>query len=233
MSMTWPQVRGLSYSTMGRSVRAETWADGTYTGKVWFQPPTSWRIENASGEVTYIENATDEYRRGDDGIMVHVVKSPHRWVMMTGHAPSLLLQAYSMWLPQEQGVPAQLDEPTSPREVDVRGRTGWEVQFTDQSINRTGRIVTYAIDAETGVALSRSTPGLALELSDPLIDEPFDPALFTWTGPTGTRKTSPTQVSVSTKRRCRRCPRCRPRRSPGHRGRSRPGPSTAILAPGH
>ncbi|NKZ93668.1 hypothetical protein GS966_28345 [Rhodococcus hoagii] len=184
MSMTWPQVRGLSYSTMGRSVRAETWADGTYTGKVWFQPPTSWRIENASGEVTYIENATDEYRRGDDGIMVHVVKSPHRWVMMTGHAPSLLLQAYSMWLPQEQGVPAQLDEPTSPREVDVRGRTGWEVQFTDQSINRTGRIVTYAIDAETGVALSRSTPGLALELSDPLIDEPFDPALFTWTGPT-------------------------------------------------
>lgn len=185
--MTWPRVRGLSYSTMGRSVRAEMWADGTHTGKVWFQPPTSWRIENASGEVTYIENATDEYRRGDDGVMVHVVKSAHRWVMMTGDAPHLLLQAHSMWLPQ-RGVPAQLGYPTAPRQVDVRGRTGWEVQFTDQLTNQLtnqpGSTITYVIDAETGVALSRSTSGTVLELSNPVIDEPFDPASFTWTGPT-------------------------------------------------
>ncbi|MCA1007216.1 hypothetical protein LCL87_15940 [Rhodococcus hoagii] len=180
MSMSWPQVRGLSYSTMGRSVRAEMWAGGTYAGKVWFQPPTSWRIENAAGEVTYIENATDEYRRDDDRVMVHVVKSPHRWVMMTGDIPSLLLQAYSMWLPRQQGVPARFGDPTAPRRVDVRGRTGWEVQFTDQP----GSTIIYVIDAETGVALSRSTSGTVLELSNPVIDELFDPALFAWAGAT-------------------------------------------------
>lgn len=184
MSMTWPQVRGLSYSTMGRSVRAEMWADGTDVGTVWFQPPTSWRIENASGEVTYIENDTDEYRRDDDGVMVLVVKSPHRWVMLTGDAPSLLLQAYSMWLPPQQGVPTQLGDPTAPRQVEVRGRAGWEVQFADQLTNEPGSAITYVIDAETGVALSRSTPGHVVELSNPVIDEPFDPALFGWTGPT-------------------------------------------------
>ncbi|NKZ79557.1 hypothetical protein GTA28_22245 [Rhodococcus hoagii] len=186
MAKTWPQVRGLNYGTMGRTVRAETWSNGVHTGRVWFQPPTSWRIENASGVATYIENDTDEYRLTDDGTMMHALKSPNRWVMTVGDSPTLLLQAYSMWLPQSQHTPPQLAPTGQPRQVDVRGRTGWEVPFADQYTDRGGNTVTYVIDDELGVALSRSTDTQHQELVDPVIDEAFDPDLFTWTGPTRT-----------------------------------------------
>ncbi|QSE88114.1 hypothetical protein JWS13_05460 [Rhodococcus pseudokoreensis] len=56
--MRWPQVRGLNYGTMGRTVHAGLWSEGACAGRVWFLPPTSWRIEDPNGEPTRIENDT-------------------------------------------------------------------------------------------------------------------------------------------------------------------------------
>lgn len=180
MSMTWPQVRGLNFSTMGRTVRAEMWADGTYAGRVWFAPPASWRIDDAAGEARYIENDTDEYRRSDDGVMTHSVKSPNRWVMTLGDAPQDLLTAYTMWPLEERGTQPRLTEPSTPEPVECRGRSGWRVRFTDAA---SGGEVTYVIDVELGIALAKSVGTQVLELSTPALDEDFDPALFEWSGP--------------------------------------------------
>lgn len=177
--MTWPQIRGLNYSTMGRSVRADMWSDDTFAGRVWFLPPTTWRIEDAAGEATYIEDGTDEYRRADDGVMVHTVKSPHRFVMTIGSAPSQLLQAYAMWPLEDSGTQQRLAPTSLPCPVEVRGRAGWQVQFADPT---SGAEVTYVIDAELGIALSRSVGSQVMELANPRFDEDFDPALFTWSG---------------------------------------------------
>ncbi|TJZ76028.1 hypothetical protein FCG67_18595 [Rhodococcus oryzae] len=180
MSMTWPQIRGLNYSTMGRAVRADMWCDDSFMGRAWFLPPTTWRIEDAAGEATYIENGTDEYRRADDGVMVHTAKSPNRFVMTSGAAPWQLLQAYAMWPLEDSGTDQRLVPTSLPRLVEVRGRAGWQVQFADAMPSGE---VTYVIDAELGIALSRSEGSQVMELAAPHFDEDFDPALFTWIGP--------------------------------------------------
>ncbi|MGW6694053.1 DUF6924 domain-containing protein [Rhodococcus sp. NPDC054953] len=180
MSMTWPRVRGLNFSTMGRPVGAEMYSDGSYTGRVWFAPPTSWRVENAAGEVTYIENDTDEYRRSDDGMMVHSVKSPNRWVMTIGDAPQTLLTSYLMWPLEERGTEPHLTAPSTPEPVECRGRSGWRVRFINAA---SGGEVAYVIDAELGLVLSRTVGSQVMELANPTLDEDVDPALFEWTGP--------------------------------------------------
>ncbi len=166
---------------MGRAVRAETWVDGARSGRVWFRPPASWRIEDAAGDVTYIENATDEYRRDEDGVMVHSAKSRNRIVATVGEAPEQLLQAYSLWPLEQRGVPLRLRPVSAPRPATVHGRPGWEVWFVEEE---SGAEVTYVIDADCGVALSKSTATRVMELSDPVLDEDFDPGLFLWAGPT-------------------------------------------------
>ncbi|WP_328395426.1 DUF6924 domain-containing protein [Nocardia sp. NBC_00416] len=143
-------------------------------------PPTSWRIEDANGDATYIENDTDEYRRAADGVMVHTVKAANRMVAITGASPAQLLKAYSMWPPEDRGAEPRLVRPSRPQQVEVRGRTGWQVRFVDTA---SGGEVTYVIDAESGVAVSRFADAQSMELADPVVDEDFEPALFDWTGP--------------------------------------------------
>lgn len=179
--MRWPQVRGLSYGTMGRAVRAEIYSGNVFLGRVRYLPATSWRIEDADGTPTYIENDTDEYRRAEDAVMMRTVKSPHRIVMTGGASPSVLLQAYHAWLPSTTGTMQPRLVPTSePERVEVHGRAGWQVPMTDTQY---GTEVTYVIDAELGVALSWRQGAQSMYLLDPVLDEEFDPALFDWTGP--------------------------------------------------
>lgn len=123
--MTWPRVRGLNYSTMGRAVRADIFSGDGFTGRAWHLPPTSWRIENADGEPTYIENDTDEYRRADDAVMVHAAKSPNRMVATVGATPSLLLRAYTRWLPSASWPEPRLVASSQLEVVEVHGRAGW------------------------------------------------------------------------------------------------------------
>jgi hypothetical protein len=181
MAMTWAQVRGLNYGTMGRNLRADMWSDGVPVGRLWFVPPTSWRIEDAAGDVNYIENDIDEYRRAEDGAMVHSAKSPSRWVMVTNDSPSHLATAYSQWPLDDQGMPPRLTQAGEPQPTEVLGRQAWEVRFTHAA---SGGQVSYAIDAELGVALSCSQGSSVVELSDPVLDEEVDRTLLTWSGPT-------------------------------------------------
>ncbi|MFC8381763.1 DUF6924 domain-containing protein [Nocardia sp. NPDC057272] len=163
---------------MGRSVQAEFWSGGRYAGRVQHQPPTSWRIEDASGAPTYIENDAHEYRRSDE-VMIHTVKSPNTGVAWAGDTPVLLVRAYSLW--QLDNDPwSQLRQHGEVSPVEVHGRTGWQVRFTDSN---SGGEVTYVIDAELGIALSRTVDGHSIELSNPVFDEHFDPAAFEWHGP--------------------------------------------------
>lgn len=180
--MTWEQLRGLNYATMGRSVRGNLWIDGERTGRAWHLPPDTWRLENAAGEPTVVETAAEEFRRAADGVMVHAIKAGTTRVVATvGTPPWRLLTGYSQWPPPSSLPEAPALEPVgAPRQVEVRGRRGWEMLFAAAG---TGQEVRCVIDAETGVVLRRSTAVEVVEVSDPVLDERFDPALFTWTGP--------------------------------------------------
>ncbi|MBC7303925.1 MAG: hypothetical protein H5T78_23645 [Nocardia sp.] len=178
--MTWPQVRGSSFSTMGRSIRAEFWRRGEYAGRVKHLPPTSWRIEDASGAPTYIENDEHEYRRSDD-VMVHSVKSANRGVAWAGNTAFSLILAYSQWQLGGHDPQPRLRPHGELSRVEVRGRAGWQVRFSDSA---NGGEVTYVIDAELGVALSRTVGTQSIELSNPVLDVDFDPETFEWHGPT-------------------------------------------------
>ncbi|QII08049.1 hypothetical protein BH93_24060 [Rhodococcoides fascians A25f] len=181
MSMTWPQVRGLSYSTMGRSVRAEIYGPGDYSLRVWHTPKSLWRHEKLSGEVTFVENDSDQYRVADDGVMVHSEKSPHRMMSTMGGGPGRLLHAYARWPHVEAHSGRESVEAiTAPRRVEVRGRVGWEVKIHDPS---NGQEDTYVIDAVLGIALSWRRDSAWFELANPVLDEDFDPSIFVWSGP--------------------------------------------------
>jgi hypothetical protein len=88
--MSWPQIRGLTYSTIGRTLRGTVHSADGGRNEVWFGPPKLWRIAKPDGTPAYIENETDEYRFGDDGVAVHTVKSPHRLVATAGLSPRVL-----------------------------------------------------------------------------------------------------------------------------------------------
>lgn len=183
MTPTWEQVRCSNYGTMGRTARGTVHRpDGSWE-YVWHTPEGTWRYENESGEPTFIENATDSWSRGEDGAMVHTVKSRHTLYMTMGTSPpSLLLRAYDVFPAKtSRGFDDQrFVGPSAPRAVRVRGRDGWEVSAHDQHANET---VTYVFDAELGIAVRWRRGEDWMELEDPILDDAFDPELFTWTGP--------------------------------------------------
>ncbi|MFC3243200.1 hypothetical protein ACFOJ6_13540 [Gordonia humi] len=148
---------------------------------VWFAPPTSWRIENSDGSPAYIENATDEYVFGEDGVAVHTAKSPNRIVAAMGVSPTVLFTAYRMWAPTEITGRSQVSEPRGIAETLVRGRPGWEMEFDALSGGPRIRVV---IDAELGVVLSWTQGEQWVQMESPVLDEDFDPALFSWDGAT-------------------------------------------------
>lgn len=166
---------------MGRTVRATVYSSDGVTNYVWFAPPTSWRIENADGSPCYIENATDEYRFGEDGVAVHTSKSPNRFVAVTGMSPTALFTAYQMWAPEEITGRSRFGEPRQVAETEVRGRWGWHMEFDDLYGGPTVGVV---IDAELGVTLSWMQGEQWMQMESPVLDDDFDPALFTWDGAT-------------------------------------------------
>ncbi|WP_072803483.1 DUF6924 domain-containing protein [Rhodococcoides yunnanense] len=189
MVMSWAQIRGSNYSTIGRTIRAVVFGPGDSVQRVRHAPPSRWRIDDADGNPVFIENATDTYRRADDGVMLHTAKSPHDLVARIGF-PSTLLHAYESWPPiTAGGFPSQrMVDPSEPQPVQVRGRDGWEVSFREQhSTERT----TYVFDAQYGVALSWQVGEYWMELEDPVLDENFDHEVFTWTGPSREQKAEP------------------------------------------
>ncbi|GAC67163.1 hypothetical protein GS4_06_00090 [Gordonia soli NBRC 108243] len=179
---SWPQIRGLSYSTAGRTARGTVYSSDGTASFVWFGPPTSWRMENSDGSPVYIENATDEYRFGEDGVAVHTAKYPNRLVAVAGVSPMVLFTAYRMWAPAElTGQPPRFGEPKHLAETEVRGRQGWEVEFDD---SYGGPTVSIVLDAELGMTLSWSQGEQWVQMESPVLDEDFDPALFSWEGVT-------------------------------------------------
>lgn len=179
--MSWPQIRGLTYSPIGRTLRGTVhYAEGGWN-EVWFEPPTLWRIEKPDGTPTFIENDTDEYRFGEDGIAVHTAKSPHRLVATMGLSPKLLFTAHRLWPAPDQMNRPQVGEPTDLTETIVRGRQGWQVHFNDLHGGPPIRVV---IDKKLGVTLAWSQASQWIEMSAPVLDEIFDSTLFTWDGPT-------------------------------------------------
>ena len=178
MGFGWPQVRAISYSTMGRPIRATVHSVNGESTRIWVDSPDHKRFENVSGQATYIENADAEYRWHDaDRVMIRAFKSPHRMVMNIGAGPERLVAPYRYWPQPSENL---LGTPSEPREVQVRGRRGWEVDFT--STRRQLPPTTYVIDAELGVALAWRHGEEWTELSDPVLDEDFDDDLFVWDG---------------------------------------------------
>ena len=183
MAPTWEQIRGANYGTMGRTVGGTVHHSDGSRQTVMHIPDETWRHENASGEPTFIENATDRWSRDADGTMIHAVKSPHTvYAVMGVGLPSQLLRAYDTFPPKSShGFDHQrFVAPGAPREVTVRGRAGWEVTALDQHANDQA---VYVFDAELGVALRWQRGEDWIELEHPTLDEPFDPNLFEWTGP--------------------------------------------------
>ncbi|QTI69199.1 hypothetical protein J6U32_00695 [Gordonia polyisoprenivorans] len=179
---SWPQIRGLSFSTMGRTVRATAYSSDGAVNHVRFVPPTSWRIENSDGSPSYIENDTDEYRFGEDGVAVHTSKSPNRLVAVAGISPTVLFTAYQMWAPAEiTGRAPRFGEPRGITGTEVRGRRGWHMEFDDRYGGPTVGVV---IDAELGIALSWVQGEQWMQMESPVFDEDFEPALFSWDGAT-------------------------------------------------
>lgn len=183
MTPTWEQVRGSNYATMGRTARGIVHRPDGSWNLVWHAPEAAWRYENESGEPTFIENTTDRWSRGEDGTMVHAVKSPNTVYATAGIAsPSFLLRAYDVFPTKAtRGFDDQrFVGPSAPRPVRVRDRDGWEVSAFDRHANTT---VTYVFDAELGIALRWQRGEDWMELENPGLDDAFEPSLFTWTGP--------------------------------------------------
>ena len=183
MGPTWEQVRGSNYSTMGRNVSAVVHRPDGSRQRILHTPDSTWRYENEAGEPTFIESPTDRWSLGADDIMVHAVKSPNTmYAVMGASQPSVLLRAYDAFPPRARsGFDDQrFVDPDVPRAVIVRGRAGWEVTARDEHANEP---VTYVFDAELGVAVRWQRGDEWMELENPTLDAEFDPALFTWTGP--------------------------------------------------
>ncbi|WP_238553854.1 DUF6924 domain-containing protein [Gordonia sp. KTR9] len=100
---------------------------------------------------------------------------------MTGVSPTVLFTAYRSWTPMElTGRPPRFSEPHQLIEAEVRGRRGWQVEFDD---SYGGPTITMVLDAELGIALSWRQGEQWVQMESPVLDEDFDPALFTWDGP--------------------------------------------------
>ena len=179
MTPTWPQIRGLTYSTIGRNL-AGTMHSGSGPRRVYFEHPNRWRTEDPVGTPIWIDTPTDSWTFPDDGgRATHFRKNPRAIVSIVG-GPGVreLLQPHRWWPAENRLSQIDIGEPDGPRPVEVRGRKGYELVFPNA-----GSPITVVVDAEIGVALRWEQNGEAIELSDPGIDLASDPALFTWDGP--------------------------------------------------
>ncbi|MGF0311782.1 DUF6924 domain-containing protein [Rhodococcus sp. IEGM1428] len=182
MAPKWEQVRASNYGTMGRTVSGVVHRNDGSRQLVRHEPDTtSWRMDDESGDPTFIENADNRWSRGADGVMVHAVKNANTFYLDMG-SPAPLLRAYDMF-PQRSNHgfgDSRFTDPTAPQQVTVRGRDGWEVEATDPlSTER----ITYVIDAELGVALRWQCGDQWMELENPVLGEDFDADVFRWSGP--------------------------------------------------
>lgn len=101
--------------------------------------------------------------------------------MMMGLNPMQLFTMYRWW--PEPGSMAQprVGAAGDPVATTVRGRAGYQVEFDDP---QGAQPITVVIDQELGACLAWRQGGQWLEMSEPVLDEDFDPARFTWDGPT-------------------------------------------------
>ncbi|WP_246284567.1 DUF6924 domain-containing protein [Gordonia asplenii] len=126
-----------------------------------------------------MENDSDEYRFGDDGV-VHRHKSPNQLVATIGLSPTQLFMMYRWWPEPGPATISRVGDPSPPVAATVRGRTGWQVVFDDP---QGGPSITVVIDGELGVTLAWKQGERHLEMSDPVLDDDFDPQLFRFDGP--------------------------------------------------
>ncbi len=172
MTMTWPRLRGKTYSLMGRSIRATVHYPDGRTGRVW-SAPGRWRLD-ADGVIKELSNDVGRYFRGPDGTMRLIRKQPNVMHAFTssGIDPVSLLEPHRRWSSSFVGRDGELT-PTRITEVVHGGRRAWSVEFDTSS---------YVLDDETGVALAYRNERGSMELSDPVLDEEFPETLFEWNG---------------------------------------------------
>lgn len=178
MTPTWPQIRGLTYSTIGRNL-VGTMHAGSEPRRVYLAHPGRLRIEDGGGNPTWIDTPTDSWTiPAGDSSATHRVKNPHTLVSYTGLGHHHLFQPHRWWPVENRFGQSGIGEPDSIRETTVRGRAGYELAFPGE-----GFAIIVVIDAEIGVALRWDQEGQIVELSDPRIDVELDPDLFRWKGP--------------------------------------------------
>ncbi len=179
MTPTWPQIRGLTYSTIGRNL-AGTMHGDLGPRRVYFAHPGRWRTEDAVGTPIWIDTPTDSWSFPDDGgPATHFPKNSRAIISITG-GPGVreLLQPHRWWPAENRLSQIDIGEPDGPTSVEVYGREAYQFVFPNS-----GSPITVAIDAEIGVALRWRQGGETVELSDPQIDIDLDPSLFHWDGP--------------------------------------------------
>lgn len=75
MTMTWPRLRGKTYSLMGRSIRATIHYPDGITGRVW-SAPGRWRLD-VDGVTKELDNDVGRYFRAPDGAMRLIRREPN------------------------------------------------------------------------------------------------------------------------------------------------------------
>lgn len=178
MTPTWPQIRGLTYSTIGRNL-VGTMHAGAETQRVFYGHPGRWRTEDADGNPVWIDTPTDSWTFPDDRTTAtHRAKSPNTLISYTGLGFHQLVQPHRWWPVDNRLSHVDIGEPEGPTPVEVHGRAGHQLVFPNG-----GSPITVTIDVEIGVALRWEQGGETVELSDPQIDIDIDPSLFGWDGP--------------------------------------------------
>ncbi len=173
MAMTWPRLRSKTYSMIGRTIRATVhYSDGS-TGQAW-NAPERWRLDDADGVTKQLNNAVGYFFRDEDGSMRLIPKSPTTIVSFAsdGDNPRYLLEPQRFWYPTV--FEDLMRTPSRITEVTHDGRRAWSAEFDD---------IAFTIDDETGIALSYAGFGGSMSLSDPVLDELFPNAVFSWSGP--------------------------------------------------
>lgn len=109
--------------------------------------------------------------------------------MPARHDPAQGPVAHAEFVPMtsafKQHTQAHFFEPTGPAQaVTVRGRAGWTVPCVMPEVTQHAEPVTLTFDAATGVVIGRNVgqPYDTVEVSDLVLDEGIDPAVFEWAG---------------------------------------------------
>jgi hypothetical protein len=175
---SWAQLRGRNYGSAGRPI---TGMIRTIRGnsedveRFWFSPKSLWRIERADGVVMQVQSPDRTFLRADDEMQL---QAPNTWTMWGGGHASQIVRAYQIWGIDDDHVDGPVNEP---QQVEIGGRTGWQVQFTDRS----GAPLVAVIDDETGLVLrlEMTSSAVTMELIDFELDADIAPEAFEWDGP--------------------------------------------------